>query len=64
MPHWTATTSDSGTAYVTNELSNDLSVIDLGSQTVTATIPVGNAPRKIVVQQAAMAAPTAAAMDQ
>ena len=35
MPHWTATTSDSSTAYVTNEASNDLSVIDRGTQTVT-----------------------------
>jgi YVTN family beta-propeller protein len=63
MPHWTATSADSSTAYVTNELSNDLSVVDLGNQTVTATIAIGNAPRKIVVQQAATAAPTAAAMD-
>ena len=46
-----------------NENSNDLSVIDLGTRTVTGTIPVGNGPRKIVVQQAA-AAPTAAGIDQ
>jgi YVTN family beta-propeller protein len=50
MPHWTATSADSGTAYVTNELSNDVSVVDLGNQTITATIPVGNAPRKIAIQ--------------
>ena len=50
MPHWTATSADSSTAYVTNEQSNDLSVVDLGSQTVTATIAVGNAPRKIAIQ--------------
>jgi len=63
MPHWTATTSDSSTAYVTNETSNDLSVIDLGTRTVTATIPVGNAPRKLVVQPTTTA-PSAAALDR
>lgn len=35
---------------MTDEGSNDVSVVDLGSQKVTATIPVGNAPRKIAVQ--------------
>ena len=43
---------------MTNENSNDLSVIDLGTQTVTATIPIGNGPRKIAVQPTAMT-PTA-----
>jgi len=43
-------------AYVTNEGSNDLSVVDLDSLSVVATVPVGNAPRKIVVQAAAAAA--------
>jgi amicyanin len=38
------------TAWVTNEASNDLSVVDLATGKVTATIPVGNAPRKLVVQ--------------
>src|SRR5262249_34958767 len=33
-----------------NENSNDVSVVDLASRTVTATITVGNAPRKIAVQ--------------
>src|SRR5262249_37437941 len=37
--------------YVTNEGSNDISVVDLVSRAVTATIPVGNAPRKIAVQR-------------
>jgi len=41
---------------VTNENSNDVSVINLGDRTVTATVPVGNAPRKIVVQPGPMAA--------
>jgi YVTN family beta-propeller protein len=35
---------------VTDEGSNDVSVVDLASRTVTATIAVGNAPRKIAVQ--------------
>ncbi len=50
MPHWIGLTSDSQWAYVTNENSNDVSVIDLADRTVTTTIPVGNAPRKIVIQ--------------
>jgi YVTN family beta-propeller protein len=50
MPHWIAVNSQGTTAWVTNEGSNDVSVVDLSKLTVTATIPVGNAPRKIVVQ--------------
>jgi YVTN family beta-propeller protein len=50
MPHWIGVTSDSRWAYVTNESSNDVSVVDLAEQKVTATVPVGNAPRKIVLQ--------------
>ncbi len=45
-------------AYVTNEGSNDVSVVDLASRAVTATIPVGNAPRKIAVQPGSGAAAT------
>jgi YVTN family beta-propeller protein len=56
MPHWIALTPDGRTAYVTNEGSNDVSVVDLGTNKVTATIPVGNAPRKIVMQPAPAAA--------
>ena len=48
-------------AYVTNENSNDLSVIDLGTETVTATIPIGSGPRKVAVQPTAKT-PTAAAI--
>jgi YVTN family beta-propeller protein len=51
-PHWVAGGPDGKTALTTNEDSNDVSIIDLESGTVT-TIPVGNAPRKIVVQTAA-----------
>ena len=47
---WIAATSDNHFAYVTNEHSNDVSVVDLSSGSVTARIPVGKAPRKIVIQ--------------
>jgi YVTN family beta-propeller protein len=40
---------------VTNEGSNDVSVVDLESHQVTATIPVGNGPRKIALQPGAPA---------
>src|SRR2546427_4000118 len=55
-PHWSTSSSDGRTAYVTNEGSNDVSVVDLASR--TATIPVGNAPRKIAVQPGSGAAAT------
>ena len=51
-PHWVAGGPEGKTALTTNEDSNDVSIIDLESGTVT-TIPVGNGPRKIVVQSAA-----------
>jgi len=50
QPHWMAPADAGKTFYVTNEGSNDVSVIDLASGT-TKTIGVGNAPRKVVVQQ-------------
>jgi YVTN family beta-propeller protein len=55
QPHWATASGDGKTAYVTNEGSNDVTVVDLATGR-TATIAVGNAPRKVVVQQAA--APT------
>ena len=48
QPHWMAS-GDGKKVYVTNEGSNDVSVVDLASG-VTTTIPVGNAPRKVAVQ--------------
>jgi YVTN family beta-propeller protein len=51
QPHWATGSGDGKTAYVTNEGSNDVTVVDLASGR-TATIPVGNAPRKVVVQPA------------
>jgi YVTN family beta-propeller protein len=50
QPHWAATSSDGKTTYVTNEGSNDVTVVDLATGR-TATIAVGNAPRKVVVQR-------------
>ncbi|MEJ0098210.1 MAG: hypothetical protein WDO12_00045 [Pseudomonadota bacterium] len=47
-PHWLAS-GDGKTVYVTNEGSNDVTVVDLATAQ-TKTIAVGNAPRKIVVQ--------------
>jgi YVTN family beta-propeller protein len=52
QPHWLAVSSDGRTAYVTNEGSNDLSVVDVATGK-TATIIVGKAPRKVVVQPTA-----------
>jgi YVTN family beta-propeller protein len=52
QPHWVAASGDGKNAYVTNEGSNDVTVVDLTSGQ-TKAIPVGNAPRKVVVQRAA-----------
>lgn len=52
QPHWVAATGDGKSAYVTNEGSNDVTVVDLTTGQ-TKAIPVGNAPRKVVVQRAA-----------
>jgi len=53
QPHWQAS-NDGKKVYVTNEGSNDVTVVDLGTGQKT-TIPVGTAPRKVVVQPAAVA---------
>ena len=52
QPHWATASGDGKTAYVTNEGSNDVTVVDLATGK-TATIAVGNAPRKVVVQRSA-----------
>lgn len=49
QPHWAAESKDGKTAYVTNEGSNDVTVVDLAGGE-TDTVKVGNQPRKIVVQ--------------
>ena len=48
QPHWQAS-NDGKTVYVTNEGSNDVTVVDLATGQ-TSTIAVGTAPRKVVVQ--------------
>ena len=48
QPHWMAATSDGKWIYVTNEGSNDVTVVDPASGK-TSTIAVGNAPRKVVI---------------
>ncbi|MGZ5714092.1 MAG: YVTN family beta-propeller repeat protein [Caldimonas sp.] len=51
QPHWMAPADGGRTFYVSNEGSNDVTVVDLASGK-TKTIAVGNAPRKVVVQPA------------
>jgi YVTN family beta-propeller protein len=50
QPHWLALSLDRKTAYVTDEGSNDLSVIDIATGARTS-IDVGKSPRKVVVAQ-------------
>ncbi|HEV8722685.1 MAG TPA: hypothetical protein VGW77_18865 [Candidatus Binatia bacterium] len=50
--HWVASGPGGRTALTTNEDSNDVSVVNLESGAVS-NIPVGNTPRKIVVQTTA-----------
>ena len=57
QPHWMAPADGGKTFYVSNEGSNDVTVVDLAKGT-TKTIAVGNAPRKVVVQPADGAAGT------
>src|SRR6266545_1745927 len=52
QPHWATASGDGKTAYVTNEGSNDVTVVNLATGK-TATVAVGNAPRKVVVQRTA-----------
>jgi YVTN family beta-propeller protein len=51
QPHWMAS-ADGRFVVVTNEGSNDVTIVDLQSGQ-TKSIAVGNAPRKVVVQPAA-----------
>lgn len=53
QPHWAAVADDGKTAYVTNEGSNDLTMINLADGKTT-TVAVGKAPRKVVVQSTGM----------
>ena len=54
QPHWATESADGKSAYVTNEGSNDVTVVNLVNGR-TKTIAVGNAPRKVAVQKAAAA---------
>src|SRR5262249_1572059 len=53
QPHWQAS-NDGKKVYVTNEGSNDVTAVDLGTGETTK-IPVGTAPRQVVVQPALVA---------
>ena len=44
MPHWIALSTDGGFAYVTNENSNDVSVISVDNKKVIATLHTGSWP--------------------
>ena len=50
QPHWVAAAAGGATLFVTNEGSNDLSIVDVAAGT-TRSVAVGQAPRKVVVQQ-------------
>ena len=52
QPHWMAATSDAKSVYVTNEGSNDVTVVEMATGQ-TRTIAVGKAPRKVVIQRVA-----------
>lgn len=43
--------ADGSTAYVTNQLANSVTVIDVKSQKVTATVPVGTKPNGLVFRK-------------
>src|SRR5882724_4856955 len=44
---WVASAASKPKAYITNEKSNDISVIDTATYKVAATVPVGERPRGI-----------------
>ena len=52
QPNWMAASADGKKIYVTNEGSNDVTVVDLATG-ATNTIAVGNAPRRVLVQRVA-----------
>ena len=62
QPHWIAPSARGAMVVVTNEGSNDVSLVDLASGAVRS-VAVGKAPRKVVVvaEAATSAAPPAAA---
>lgn len=52
QPHWLDLSADGKKLWVSNEGSNDVSVVDLAGGPVH-TVAVGNAPRKVAVQRVA-----------
>ena len=60
QPNWMAATPDGKKAYVTNEGSNDVTVVDLMTG-ATIRIAVGNAPRRVLVQRVAANTPNTGA---
>ncbi|WP_422085523.1 plastocyanin/azurin family copper-binding protein [Variovorax sp.] len=52
QPHWLDLSADGKKLWVSNEGSNDVSVVDLGGGAMH-TVAVGNAPRKVAVQRVA-----------
>jgi len=52
QPHWIDVAGDGKKVYVTNAGSNNVATVDLSSDQIT-NIAVGNAPRKVAVQQVA-----------
>ncbi|WP_198086818.1 plastocyanin/azurin family copper-binding protein [Variovorax sp. E3] len=55
QPHWLDLSADGRKLWVSNEGSNDVSVVDLAGGP-THTVAVGNAPRKVAVQRTAQPA--------
>ncbi|HEX4355436.1 MAG TPA: hypothetical protein VHZ95_21065 [Polyangiales bacterium] len=51
LAHWIALDTDRSLAFVTNEGDDNVSVVDLAKRLVLATVPVGDAPRKMALQQ-------------
>jgi len=49
FPNWMAFTPDGKTLFVSNTQSNTVSAIDVKSKKLVATIPVGKAPKRILV---------------
>jgi len=60
QPHWLDLSSDGRTAYVTDEGSDDVRLIDIASGKMIA-VAVGKSPRKVVVQPVALQEPAAGA---
>lgn len=57
QPHWLTMSQDGKTAYVTNEGSNNVSIVDIATGKTTS-VAVGQAPRKVVIQQLAQSKAT------